>query len=176
MGSEVVRKTLNLTDETANTSLVFIDYEVPREEADKKCSFYGFKKPDNKATEHDLSSIMESNETVWTLTVDDRDVFVRHRQWLSIRGCHHLNLTHNGELHNNCNLVFDSPDRMMSSYIGIHNTSCYVIPENIEEFEKKQLPESLCDWRCTDVIETSCGGTEAISLYKVIDGYIFIYH
>ncbi|XP_061190589.1 uncharacterized protein LOC133198522 [Saccostrea echinata] len=169
MGSEVVRRNLYLTNETTNSSLVFIDYAVPREEADKKCSFYGFKTPDTKTTEHDISYIMQSKETVWTFTDEDRYVLIGHRQWLSIRGCHHINLTHNGQLHHNCNLVFDSLDSMMSSYIGIHKTSCYLIPENIKEFEKTQLPESLCGWRCTDVIETSCGGTEAISLYKVIE-------
>jgi hypothetical protein len=68
------------------SSLVFVDDSISREEAGRKCDVYGFHTPSNTANMTELSSIMYPNETAWTFRDDDRHKVILNRQWLSTRG------------------------------------------------------------------------------------------
>jgi hypothetical protein len=59
----------------------------------------------------------------------------------------------------------------VSDAIHFQNNSCYSLSKWDEEhLMELELPESLCGWRCQNVIETGCGGNNAVSVYKVVQG------
>ncbi|XP_056003881.1 uncharacterized protein LOC125660933 isoform X1 [Ostrea edulis] len=170
----VIRKQLEISGEDEadkmSTSLVFVDDKVSREAADRKCELYGFHTPNNRTNITELSLIMHPNETSWTFRDDDRHDVILNRHWLSIRGCFHMNVTFEAQHYTDCDVIYDAEYSLMNAYLAIHNNSCYVLWKSIkEDLMKFRLPESSCGWKCPDVIETGCGGEDAVSLYKVVE-------
>jgi sucrose-6-phosphate hydrolase SacC (GH32 family) len=56
-------------------------------------------------------------------------------------------------------------------YTFTQNNSCYSLSNwNEDDSFEFQLPESSCRWKCPNVIETRCGGNDAVSVYKVVEG------